>query len=69
MSDENTGKIVTYTSDPANPPRLSMEQRERLEAMREEDVDLTDVPSQRDLHTWTRPGLFGGQRVSCVLRH
>ena len=62
MSDENTGKIVTHTYDPTNPPRLSAEQRERLDAMREKDeeIDLTDIPAQGDLHTWARPGVFGG---------
>ena len=60
MSDESIGKIVTYITDPENPCRLSTEQRERLDGMREGDIDLSDIPAQSDLHTWTRPGLFGG---------
>lgn len=57
MSEQNTGKIVSYTYDPDNPPRLTAEQRQRLDAMREEDIDCSDIPPQVGLNTWSRPGL------------
>ncbi len=58
MSEESTGKIVHYTYDPANPPRLTAEERARLDAIRDEDIDLSDIPEQtgkRGFH----PGLYG----------
>jgi len=58
MSEQNTGKTVRFTLDPANPPQLTAEQRQRLESMRDEDIDLSDTPSQADKPGW-RPGLYG----------
>jgi hypothetical protein len=60
MSEKNTGKIVTYTYDPLNPPKLTAEERARLDAIRDEDIDLSDIPEQTGLAGWNRPGLFGG---------
>jgi len=60
MSEQSTGKTVYYTYDPDNPPELTKEQRERLDAMRDEDIDLSDIPPQTGLKNWSRPGLFGG---------
>ena len=40
-------KLVTYAFDPANPPPLTEAQREelaRLAAMKDEDIDFSDIP-------------------------
>ena len=58
MSEQITGKTVRFTLDPANPPQLTAEQRQRLESMRDEDIDLSDIPSQAGKPGW-RPGLYG----------
>jgi uncharacterized protein (DUF4415 family) len=60
MSEESTGKIVRFTSDSANPPKLTAEQEERLDAMHDDDINLSDIPSQASKGGWTRPGVFGG---------
>jgi uncharacterized protein (DUF4415 family) len=63
MSEKDTGKIVTFELDLDNPPPLADEQWEqlqRLRTMKDEDIDLSDIPEQTDLKNWTRPGLFGG---------
>ena len=60
MSVGTTGKTVRFTLDPENPPRLTPEQSERLDSMRDEDIDFSDIPRQTNLETWSRPGLFGG---------
>lgn len=42
-----SNKIVRYEFDPTNPPPLTDAQREelaRLAAMRDEDIDLSDIP-------------------------
>ena len=57
MKEKNTG-IVRFRLDPANPPKRTEEQREqlkRLGEMRDEDIDYSDIPSQRGA-VWTRPG-------------
>jgi uncharacterized protein (DUF4415 family) len=61
MSEKNTGKTVNFEIDLENPPPFTTEeldQLERLKAMRDEDVDLTDIPSQAGKPSW-RPGLYG----------
>ena len=63
MSEKSTGKIVTFELDLDNPPPLTDEQREQMErirAMRDEDIDFSDIPPQTGLKNWSRPGLFGG---------
>ena len=45
MSEKRTG-TTTYTLDPAHPPRMTEEQKAKLLAMRDEDIDLSDTPSQ-----------------------
>jgi uncharacterized protein (DUF4415 family) len=63
MSEKDTGRIVTFELDLDNPPPLTdeqWEQMERLRAMKEEDIDLSDIPEQTGLNKWSRPGLFGG---------
>ncbi|SNT24714.1 hypothetical protein SAMN05421770_10666 [Granulicella rosea] len=63
MSEKNTGKIVRYTLDLDNPPPFTaeeLEQIEKLKNMRDEDIDLSDIPEQTGLAGWSRPGLYGG---------
>ena len=48
MSNESTGTVY-YTLDPDNPPQLTAEERlawEELKSMRDEDIDLSDIPAQ-----------------------
>jgi uncharacterized protein (DUF4415 family) len=57
MKEKTTG-IVRFRLDPTNPPKLTAEEREqlkRLREMRDEDIDYSDIPSQRGA-VWTRPG-------------
>jgi len=58
MSEETTGKTVYFTLDPANPPELTAEEREQLESMRDEEIDLSDIPDQSGKPFW-RPGEYG----------
>jgi uncharacterized protein (DUF4415 family) len=48
MKDDDTKtKLVQYSFDPANPPPLTDEQRERLRALddlKDEDIDFSDIP-------------------------
>ncbi|MGA3263876.1 MAG: BrnA antitoxin family protein [Terracidiphilus sp.] len=48
MNSEPTG-LVTYRLDPDNPPTLTAEERQawkELQEMRDEDIDLSDIPEQ-----------------------
>lgn len=59
MSDETTGKTVYYTLDPLNPPAFTAEEQEeyeRLLAMKDEDIDFSDIPRQTEISRWHRPG-------------
>lgn len=54
MSNKRTG-MVKFHLDPKNPPTLSPEQKAKLRAMKEEDIDYGDIPPQSNVG-WTRPG-------------
>lgn len=46
MSKVSTG-MVTYRYDPDNPPKLTVEEQQawdRLKDLRDEDIDLSDIP-------------------------
>lgn len=45
MSEKSTGS-TTYVPDLAHPVHLTEEQRAKLLAMRDEDIDYSDTPSQ-----------------------
>jgi uncharacterized protein (DUF4415 family) len=45
--------IVKHKLDPANPPRLTEEERARLDAMTDDDIDYSDAPDQ-GATGWTR---------------
>jgi uncharacterized protein (DUF4415 family) len=56
MSKKNTGE-VRFVLDPNNLPTMSEERMAALRAMRDEDIDLSDIPSQAGKPGW-RPGLY-----------
>jgi uncharacterized protein (DUF4415 family) len=41
--------------DPKRPPTLSRKAKARLATIRDQDIDLTDIPETYDVR-WTRPG-------------
>ncbi len=58
MSNATTGKTVRFTLDPNTP--LSDEAKERLAhlaSMKDEDIDLSDIPPSPPDAEWTRPGI------------
>ena len=55
MSVKTTGKTLRFTLDPNNPPRWTDEERQRLLALRDEDINLSDIPEMGG-SAWTRPG-------------
>jgi uncharacterized protein (DUF4415 family) len=58
MSANNT---VKFKLDPIKPPRVSAEQRRRLQAVAaipDAAIDYSDIPRQTDPVKWTRPGLL-----------
>ena len=67
MSEESTGKTVYFTLDPANPPRMTAEQEAQLSAMRDEDIDFSDIPNQAGKGGW-RPGLLSATALAEVRR-
>lgn len=57
----NANNTVKFNLDPVNPPRVTAEQRRRLEAvaaMPDEAIDYSDIPRQSGTVQWTRPGLL-----------
>jgi len=54
MKEKTTG-IVRFRLDPRNPPKFTAEQLKRPREMKDEDIDYSDIPSQRGA-VWTRPG-------------
>lgn len=46
-------KTVRFRLDPDNPPRMSEETKRRLDAMRDEDIDLSEIPDNSD-REWVR---------------
>ena len=56
MSDNSTG-MITYRHDPNNPPVLTEEEEaawQRLKTMRDEDIDLSDIPDLSQRPGWRR---------------
>jgi uncharacterized protein (DUF4415 family) len=56
MSKQSTG-LVTYRFDSENPPKLTPEEQaawERLKTMPDEEIDLSDIPSQAGQTGWRR---------------
>jgi uncharacterized protein (DUF4415 family) len=48
--------IVKYKRDPKNPPRLTAEEKARLDAMTDADIDFSDAPDMSGVTGWKRPG-------------
>jgi uncharacterized protein (DUF4415 family) len=38
--------MVRYRLDPENPPQMTLEQKQALRDLRDEDIDLSDIPEQ-----------------------
>ncbi len=59
MNNATTGKTVRFTLDPANPPKpkMSKETKARLAALKDEDIDFSDIPPSPADAEWTRPGI------------
>lgn len=45
MNSLSTG-MVRYRLDPDNPPQITEEQKQALRDLRDEDIDLSDIPEQ-----------------------
>jgi uncharacterized protein (DUF4415 family) len=54
MKEKTTG-MVRFSFDPANPPKLTSAQKKQMRALKDREVDYSDIPSQRGVK-WTRPG-------------
>ncbi len=54
MSETNTG-TVRFKLDPKSPPTMSDEHTQALSELRDEDINLSDLPAQEHKE-WRRPG-------------
>jgi uncharacterized protein (DUF4415 family) len=66
-----TKKMFSYDFDPADPPPLTEEQRAelaRLAAMRDEDIDLTDMPEKLDWSNAERGKFYRPVKQQLTLR-
>jgi len=45
--------IVKHTLDPKNPPKMSKAERARFDAIRDEDIDCSDIP-ELDAAFWAK---------------
>ena len=57
MNKSNTGKDVEFTLGSADRPTLSETTKARLARMRDEDIDLGDIPASPMDAEWTHGGL------------
>jgi uncharacterized protein (DUF4415 family) len=53
MSTSGTG-LVKFRLDPKNPPTMTPEQLQALRDLRDEDIDLSDIPDQSGKTGWRR---------------
>ena len=53
MSTSGTG-LVRFKLDPKNPPTMTPEQLQALRDLRDEDIDLSDIPDQSQRTGWRR---------------
>lgn len=44
---------VRYTPDPNKPPRMTQEEKARFDALKDENIDYTDIPDMSDVD-WQR---------------
>lgn len=64
-------KMVEYRIDPANPPKLTQARRaeiERLAAMRDEDIDLSDIPEKAEWNNPVRGRFYKPVKESTTVR-
>lgn len=54
MSKPSTGKTVRFSLDPDHPPTMTQAQLARLQAMKEEDIDFSDIPRSPPDAVWHR---------------
>jgi len=54
MKEKTTG-MVRFSFDPAHPPKITSAQKKQLRALKDREIDYSDIPSQRGVK-WTRPG-------------
>jgi uncharacterized protein (DUF4415 family) len=49
-------KVTRMSVDPKNPPKITWtpEQRQRLAVIKDEDIDLSDIPEAKPGATWVR---------------
>lgn len=59
-------KMVRITLDEALQYRMSPEEKARLDAMTDDDIDYSDIPDQGDRTDWTRPGSILGKGKEIV---
>ena len=57
MNKSHTGKSVKFTLGGAHAPNLSETSKARLTTLRDEDIDLGDLPASPINAEWTRAGL------------
>ena len=57
MKKPSTPSIVKSTIDSMHPPQLSAEALARMSAIRDEDIDVSDIPSLSDDGEWYSPSL------------
>jgi uncharacterized protein (DUF4415 family) len=50
-----TTETVRFTLDPKRPPVFTKKARARLDAIKDKDIDYSDLPSTRGV-VWKRPG-------------
>ena len=63
--------MKTFTLDPKNPPTLSKAQLKRLDAMKDEDIDYSDIPDlSEDAEFWKNAKLvdYPPKKVSFTTR-
>lgn len=60
--------IVKHTLDPNNPPKMSKAERTRFDAIRDEDIDYSDIP-ELDADFWAHAKIEKpGQKPSVTMR-
>jgi len=72
---KKNARIVRHNFDPDNPPALSAEQKEELNAlskMKDEDIDYSDIPPMDDNKQWYKaaeqPALYRPVKKPTTIR-
>ena len=60
--------IVKHTLDPSNPPKMGKAERARFDAIRDEDIDYSDIP-ELDAAFWAKARVEkASQKPSVTMR-